>query len=122
LPSGPRPYIYAKFPPAIAKLPKLQNTNEKLLDTYKQSTYKQDTAKSTYVTPVPPCTPVLHNDTTDSGETDFRIGSDFVIHTEERTNGKNFNASADYFWLLIFSVACRLRFTIVQAIFLSSSE
>jgi len=33
LPSGPRPCIYAKFPPSIAKLPKLQNTNVKLLDT-----------------------------------------------------------------------------------------
>ena len=33
LPSGPRPCIYVKFPPSIVKLPKLQNTNAKLLDT-----------------------------------------------------------------------------------------
>ena len=33
LPSGPRPCNYAKFSPSIAKLPKLQNTNTKLLNT-----------------------------------------------------------------------------------------
>ena len=33
LPSGPRPCIYANFSLSIAKLPKLQNINTKLLDT-----------------------------------------------------------------------------------------
>ena len=33
LPSGPRPCIYAKFPPSITKLLNLQNTKAKLLDT-----------------------------------------------------------------------------------------
>jgi hypothetical protein len=33
LPRGPRSCIYVKFPPSIVKLPKLQNTNAKLLDT-----------------------------------------------------------------------------------------
>ena len=33
LSSGPRPCIYVKFPPPIVKLPKLQNSNAKLLDT-----------------------------------------------------------------------------------------
>jgi len=69
--------------------------------------------------PAPPSTrpPQRHDGRQGDGPLDRQLPGDFVIYTQDRTNGKNYNASADYFWLLIFSVDCRLRFTVVQITF-----
>jgi len=60
---------------------------------YKQTTYKQDATKSTYLTSAPPhllLSPTTTRRTAGRRTFDRQLPSDFVLHTRERS--KNYNA------------------------------